>query len=227
MEKHILFKCDPVLGLWSRCTAAHFKGINKQNCLWVEGIDEDTNILRVVACSRWLHFHVGIADAAEERHAACGQSSPRSSCRRQSVFLFFFFLSARQRVKKKNCCCLQAFFFYFFFPSRWCMEGKKEVPTAKWFHMTSAVIVIWISLKILFENSRPVGVCLNGSQGCPISVTCVKCTLTYTHTSAFAAKQLPGSDVAIFADDHNISSQFKRPTQKRRQMCRLDDTGGG
>lgn len=168
----IFFKIDPVLGLWSRCMAAHFKGINKQNCLWVEGIDEDTNILRVVACSRWLHFHVGIADAAEERHAACGQSSPRSSCRRQSVFLFFF-LSARQRVKKK--LLLFASLFFFQVGDAW---REKETPTAKWFHMTSAVIVIWISLKILFENSRPVGVCLNGSQGCPISVTCVKCTLT-------------------------------------------------
>lgn len=125
------------------------------------------------------------------------------------------------RRKKKLYCCLQSFFLNW-----WCRE-EKEVPTAKWFHMTSAVIVIWSSLKILFENSRPVGVCLNSSQGCPISVTCVKCTLTYMHTLTFTVKQLPGSDVANFADDHNISSQFKRLTQKRRQMCRLDDTGGG
>lgn len=116
MKKHIFFTFDAVLGLWSHCdtnTEPCFKGINKQNCWWVEGIDEDTNILRVVACSRWLHFHVGIAGAMEERHAACGQSSPRSSCRRQSVFLFFFLsvIVKTEGKKKPYTAVCKAFFF--------------------------------------------------------------------------------------------------------------------
>lgn len=123
------------------------------------------------------------------------------------------------------CHCKEKPILLFVFLDWWCRKGK--VPTAKWFHMTSAVIVIWSLLKILFENSCPVGVCLNSSQGCPTSVTCVKCTLTYMHTLTFTAKQLPCSDVANFADDHNISSQFKSPKRKWRQMCRLTDTGSG
>lgn len=78
-----------------------------------------------------------------------------------------------------------------------------------------------------FWKQSPVGVCLNCSRGCPISVTCVKRTLTHTHTRSRTAKQLRGSHVANSADDHNISAQFKRPTQKPRQMCRLDDTCSG
>lgn len=66
-----------------------------------------------------------------------------------------------------------------------------------------------------FWKQSPVGVCLNCSQGCPISVTCAKRTLTHTHTHTRTAKQQRGSHVRTLlmttTYQHNLRGRRRNP----------------
>lgn len=204
------------LGLWSHC-----RGINKQNCLWVEGIDEDSNILRVAACSRWLHFHMGIAGAAKELRAACGQSSPRGSCRRQSVFPFFSLSVVETEGGKQNYNAIVSLF-------KIGDAGERKNRYQRLNDFTWQVLQTWFRVRWRFFLKTVA--CRGVSQlQSRLSHICHMCKThsdahAHTHQNRETAARLscPNS-----ADDHNISAQFKRPTQKPRQMCRLDDTRSG